>query len=57
MKPKKKKTEKWTTIAVREKTHSRLESMKMVKSPGKMENFDDVISRSIGLEPEPGNPE
>jgi hypothetical protein len=42
---------KWTSIAVIEDTHSRLEEMKTIKAPGKMENFDDVIRRKMDMPP------
>lgn len=38
----------WTTIAVREETHKGLTEMKEIKSPGKLENYDDVIRRLMG---------
>lgn len=43
--------QKWTSIAVVEDTHSRLEQMKKIKAPGKMENFDDVIRRGMDMPP------
>ena len=39
----------WTSIAVQKDTHDKLEEMKTVKSPGKIENFDDVIRRKTGM--------
>ena len=41
----------WTSIAVRKNTHNRLEEMKVVKAPGKIENFDDVIRRGMDMPP------
>lgn len=41
----------WTSIAVRKDTHRILEGMKEIKAPGKLENFDDVIRRSIEAPP------
>jgi hypothetical protein len=40
---------KWTSIAVRNNTHDTLEQMKRIKSPGKLENFDDVIRRGMNI--------
>lgn len=39
----------WTTVSVRNDTHDRLEEMKTVKAPGKIENFDDVIRRGMDM--------
>lgn len=39
----------WTSIAIKRDTHGRLETMKTVKSPGKLENFDDVIRRGMKM--------
>lgn len=43
-KPVKRKSDEWTSIAVRKDTHDRLEKMKVV-------NFDDVIRRGMGMPP------
>ena len=42
---------KWTSIAVVKDTHDRLEGMKTIKAPGKMENFDDVIRKGMNMPP------
>jgi hypothetical protein len=42
-------TKDWTSIAVRKDTHKNLEELKIVKSPGKIENFDDVIRRGMKM--------
>lgn len=42
--------EDWTTIGVKKDTHSKLEGMKIVKSPGRLENFDDVIRRKMDMD-------
>ena len=36
-----------TTIAVQKDTQKRLSGMKIVKKPGRLENYDDVIRRSL----------
>lgn len=40
----------WTTIPVKKDTHDQLEEMKILKAPGKIENFDDVIRRGMKLD-------
>lgn len=37
----------------RKDTQTRLKEMKALKSPGEMENFDDVIRRKTGMPPLP----
>lgn len=46
----KRKPEDWTSIPVKRKTHDHLEGMKIVKAPGKLENFDDVIRRGMNMD-------
>jgi len=47
----KKATKDWTSIAVRDDTHTRLTDLKTIKEPGKMENYDDVIRRGMNMPP------
>jgi hypothetical protein len=39
-----------TTIAVQKDTQKRLSDMKIVKKPGHLENYDDVIRRKMNLD-------
>jgi hypothetical protein len=41
--------EAWTSIAARKDTKKRLLEMKKMKSPGQLENYDDVIRRETGM--------
>jgi hypothetical protein len=46
--------EGWTTIATTKDTQERLSKKKIVKAPGKMENYNDVIRREMNM-PEEGD--
>lgn len=41
--------EAWTSIAARKDTKKRLLEMKKMKSPGQLENYDDVIRRGMNM--------
>jgi hypothetical protein len=43
--------DKWTTIATHTDTKKRLYEMKIIKEPGKIENYDDVIRRKLNMPP------
>jgi hypothetical protein len=45
------RTDEWTTIATRRDTQTRLSSLKKVKAPGKLDNYDDVIRRGFDMPP------
>jgi len=41
--------DEWTTIATKKDTKKRLSEMKEMKSPGEIENYDDVIRRKMNM--------